>query len=156
MDGPLLPGNLMVILELLNQVKDPEIPVLGIVDLGIIRQVEVRDDHVTVAITPTYLGCPAMDVIRTEISRVLAEHGYRSQIRTTYSPPWTTDMISEQGKVDLAAAGIAPPGPADEIRCPRCQAGEPRMVSEFSSTACKALLVCSSCAEPFHLFKELP
>jgi ring-1,2-phenylacetyl-CoA epoxidase subunit PaaD len=142
-------------LFLVSRVKDPEIPAMSIWDLGIVRSVETDGDRVTVTITPTYSGCPAMDTIRADITAVLAEHGYESDIRTVYSPPWTTDMISPLGRRHLAEVGIAPPGPADRVLCPRCTSGDPRVVSQFGSTACKALMVCSSCREPFDFFKEL-
>jgi ring-1,2-phenylacetyl-CoA epoxidase subunit PaaD len=144
-----------VIAELLEQVRDPEIPDLSIADLGILRRVEVTGTDVEVVITPTYSGCPAMDQIRSEISRVLAQNGYRVSIETSYFPPWTTDQISPEGRAKLAQAGIAPPGPRPEAHCPRCQASGAATVSEFGSTACKALLVCAGCGEPFHQFKEL-
>jgi ring-1,2-phenylacetyl-CoA epoxidase subunit PaaD len=137
------------------RVVDPEMPMLTLDDLGVIRGVEAVGETVTVTITPTYSGCPAMDTIRADIAAVLAEHGYECEIRTVYSPPWTTDMISPLGRRHLAEIGIAPPGRSDQVLCPRCSARDPRMVSEFGSTACKALMVCSSCREPFDLFKEL-
>lgn len=155
MDGPRLSRSLVVIAELLERVKDPEIPVLTIADLGILRGIEVDGSEVTVTITPTYSGCPAMDMIKSDIARVLEEHGYSATIRTTYSPPWTTDMITREGRTKLAQIGIAPPGPVHEVRCPRCATGPARTVSEFGSTACKALMVCSTCLEPFDFFKEL-
>ena len=155
MDGEGLSGSIMVISELLNQVKDPEIPSVTIGDLGILRDVRVEGSEVIVTITPTYSGCPAMDAIRADITRVLGDHGYQSQIRTSYSPPWTTDMITPQGRARLAEAGIAPPGSREEVVCPRCASSSPATISEFGSTACKALLVCSRCGEPFDYFKEL-
>jgi ring-1,2-phenylacetyl-CoA epoxidase subunit PaaD len=145
----------LVIAELLEQVKDPEIPVLTIADLGILRGFDVDGSKVTVTITPTYSGCPAMDMIKADIARVLEENGFSTTIRITYSPPWTTDMISREGKAKLAGIGIAPPTRVSEVRCPRCATGPARTVSEFGSTACKALMVCPNCREPFDLFKEL-
>ena len=142
-------------LLLVGAVKDPEIPTLSISDLGIVRSVETEGRYVTVTITPTYVGCPAMDAIRSDIVATLAEHGFEAEVRTVYSPAWTTDMVSPAGRRHLAAIGIAPPGVAAEARCPRCQSPEATVVSEFGSTACKALMVCSSCREPFDLFKEL-
>jgi ring-1,2-phenylacetyl-CoA epoxidase subunit PaaD len=144
-----------VIAELLDQIKDPEIPVLSIAELGILRGFDVVGSAVTVTITPTYSGCPAMDAIKADIESVLEGHGFTAIVKTTYSPPWTTDMISLEGRAKLARIGIAPPGPRSAVRCPRCFSGSPRTVSEFGSTACKALMVCSSCGEPFDLFKEL-
>ena len=142
-------------LELVNAVTDPEIPVMTIGDLGIVRSVATEGARVIVTITPTYSGCPAMDTIRSDIAATLADHGFESDIRTSYSPPWTTDMISEAGRRLLLEIGIAPPGAELEARCPRCRASNPRTVSVFGSTACKALMVCSICREPFDLFKEL-
>ena len=142
-------------LDLVNAVRDPEIPVMKIGDLGIVRSVATEGDRVIVTITPTYSGCPAMDKIRSDIAATLADNGFESDIRTAYSPPWTTDMISETGRRLLLDIGIAPPSAALEARCPRCCASSPTTVSEFGSTACKALMVCSTCREPFDLFKEL-
>ncbi len=148
-------SSLVSPLFLVSSVKDPEIPAMSIWDLGIVRSVETEDNLVSVTITPTYSGCPAMDTIRADIAAALAEHGYECDIKTVYSPPWTTDMISPLGRRHLAEIGIAPPGHREQVLCPRCAAGDPRLVSEFGSTACKALMVCSSCGEPFDLFKEL-
>lgn len=146
--------------EALAAVTDPEIPVLTVEDLGIIRDVSVDGDHVTVTITPTYSGCPAMDVIRSDITEALEAAGFRwIDVKTVYSPAWTTDWMSEDGKRKLEAFGIAPPHPAasgerSPVLCPRCR-HTARTISEFGSTACKALMVCSSCGEPFDYFKEL-
>ena len=140
---------------LVNDVKDPELPVMTIGDLGIVRSVETSGRMVTVTITPTYSGCPAMETIRNDIAATLADHGYDSDIRTSYSPAWTTEMISENGRRRLTEIGVAPPAQPSDTVCPRCLATEPRVASEFGSTACKALMVCSTCKEPFDLFKEL-
>jgi ring-1,2-phenylacetyl-CoA epoxidase subunit PaaD len=142
------------------QVVDPEIPVLTIEDMGIVRRVEVTTDGVEVDITPTYSGCPAMDRIRDDIVEALTAAGFGPvNVQTVYSPAWTTDWMSEDGRRKLAAYGIAPPGrvrsaPAAAL-CPRCASEHTREVSEFGSTACKALMVCASCGEPFDRFKEL-
>ncbi|HHC07893.1 MAG TPA: phenylacetate-CoA oxygenase subunit PaaJ [Actinobacteria bacterium] len=145
--------------EILDAVVDPEIPVLTIADLGILRDVAVDDDgRVVVTITPTYSGCPAMDLIREEVERALAAHGYHDvEVRTTFSPPWSTDLMSEEAKEKLRAYGIAPPRSGDDepIRCPRCGEPSTRTVARFGSTACKALMVCERCLEPFDHFKEL-
>jgi len=141
-------------LHVVNTVRDPEIPVMSIGDLGIVRSVVTEGNRVNVTITPTYSGCPAMDTIRSDIAAALSEHGYEADIRTVYSPAWTTDMISAVGRRLLKEIGIAPPGAVSEALCPRCESGNTKVVSEFGSTACKALLVCSSCREPFDLFKE--
>ena len=148
-------GSVVSPMFLVSRVRDPEIPAMSIWDLGIVRSVETDGNRVTVTITPTYSGCPAMDTIRADIEAALAGHGYECEIRTVYSPPWTTDMISPLGRRHLAEIGIAPPGRPDQVLCPRCAARDPRTVSEFGSTSCKSLMVCSSCREPFDLFKEL-
>ncbi len=144
--------------EILSEVVDPEIPVLTIEDLGILRDVSVDDGTVVVTITPTYSGCPAMDHLRTEIERVLNTAGHpQVEVRTTFQPAWTTDWMTVAAREKLTAYGIAPPreAEADEILCPRCSAEDSRLVSEFGATACKALRVCSQCAEPFDHFKEI-
>jgi ring-1,2-phenylacetyl-CoA epoxidase subunit PaaD len=134
-------------------VVDPEIPALTIADMGILRDVTVVADRVVVTITPTYTGCPAMGAIRQDVERALEGAGLDGEVRTVLAPAWTTDWMSDEAHAKLEATGIAPPGPTS--RCPRCRAGSPRTVSEFGSTACKALMVCTACGEPFDLFKEL-
>jgi ring-1,2-phenylacetyl-CoA epoxidase subunit PaaD len=137
-------------------VVDPEIPVLTIGDLGILRDVEVDGDRVTVTITPTYSGCPAMRQIEDDLRKALTDAGYAEvEVRTVLTPAWSTDTITEEGRRKLAGFGIAPPDPEHEVLCPRCRADGPRLVARFGSTACKALMVCSSCGEPFDWFKEL-
>lgn len=136
-------------------VVDPEIPVLTIEELGILRSVEMREGTVVVTITPTYSGCPAMRQIEDDIASSLLRAGFDScEIETTHQPAWTTDRITLDGQEKLAAFGIAPPTRAEDVRCPRCEADEPRMIARFGSTACKALMVCSSCGEPFDYFKK--
>lgn len=136
-------------------VVDPEIPILTIEDLGILRSVETEGDHVVVSITPTYSGCPAMRQIEDDIAAALGREGVDShEVRIIHNPAWTTAWISEEGRRKLAEFGIAPPTGASEVVCPRCQADHPRMVARFGSTACKALMVCASCGEPFDYFKE--
>ena len=149
--------------EAAAQVVDPEIPVLTIVDLGVLREIAVSDGHVEVAITPTYSGCPAMNMIALEIELALERAGIRGpKIRTVLSPAWTTDWMSEAGKAKLRAYGIAPPaGRAsrralfgeESIACSHCGSHETEKVSEFGSTACKALWRCKICREPFDYFK---
>ena len=145
--------------QILAEVVDPEIPVLTIADLGILRDVATAEDGtVVVTITPTYSGCPAMDHLRTEIERVLTRHGHDSvEVITTFQPAWTTDWMTPQARAKLTAYGIAAPRPdtADPILCPRCSADTTRLVSEFGATACKALRACSKCGEPFDHFKCL-
>ena len=148
------PVNGEAIRALLSRVTDPEIPVLTIDDLGVLRDVEVEAGSVTVTITPTYSGCPAMDAIRADIRLVLVEAGFEDiQIRTVYAPAWTTDWMSGEAKQRLQEFGIAPPG--QEIRCPNCEGSGVSTVSYFGSTACKALMVCDGCGEPFDRFKDL-
>ncbi|MDB5230398.1 MAG: paaJ [Chitinophagaceae bacterium] len=152
--------------QLLESVCDPEVPVLSVIDLGIIRNIEIENDKVIVTITPTYTGCPAMDVISMSIRMALLEKGFKNiQIKSVLSPAWTTDWVSEKGKEKLAAYGIAPPNTkqvvcspdafAEEeaIQCPRCRSYHTKLVSQFGSTACKALYQCEDCKEPFDYFK---
>ena len=144
-------------------VVDPEIPVLTIADLGVLRDVEVGEDGVTVAITPTYTGCPAMNMIAFEVEIALARAGIpQAKVRQVMSPAWTTDWMSEAGRRKLREYGIAPPGPAAgpvklsfSARCPHCGSADTREVSHFGSTPCKALWTCRSCAEPFESFKAI-
>jgi ring-1,2-phenylacetyl-CoA epoxidase subunit PaaD len=150
--------------EAVARVVDPEIRVLTLEDLGVVRDVREAGGRVTVTITPTYSGCPAMEVMRADIRRALAAAGYPDvDIRTVLRPAWTTDMISDAGKRKLAAAGIAPPGPSRSgpvglslsVRCPRCGDPDTEQISRFGSTACKALWRCRACGEPFDHIKPL-
>ena len=146
-----------------SQVVDPEIPVLTIADLGVLRDVVIDEDHVEVAITPTYSGCPAMNMIALEIELALERAGFgRPSVRTVLSPAWTTDWMSEDGRRKLKDYGIAPPIPASGRRalfgkqlvtCPQCGSDNTELLSEFGSTSCKALWRCKSCREPFDYFK---
>ena len=139
--------------QILETVADPEIPVLTIHDLGILRDVSVKEDEVEVIITPTYNGCPAMDMIAMNIRLALAEHGYKKiRITSVLSPAWTTDWMTEEGKRKLKEYGIAAI-PKDGVECPLCHSSNTRVVSEFGSTACKALYQCNDCKEPFDYFK---
>lgn len=138
-------------LDVLTNVPDPEIPVISVVDLGIIRSVESSPP--AVLLTPTYSGCPATLVIEQAVRSALDSAGFRDVgIRTVLSPPWTTDWISESGRRKLEAYGIAPPG-RGAVHCPQCGSTEVEEISRFGSTPCKALWRCRSCAEPFDLFK---
>lgn len=151
--------------ELLSEVKDPEIPVLSVVDLGIVRQVEtLGEGKVHVVITPTYSGCPAMGVIESDIRKTLEEAGIQSDIETRISPAWTTDWLTEQGRKNLEEYGIAPPaeattdksfltGKGKVVRCPQCKSTDTKLISQFGSTACKSLYRCNNCLEPFDYFK---
>lgn len=136
-------------------VVDPEIPVLTIDDLGVLRSVDIEAGQVVVTITPTYSGCPAMRQIEDDIAVALAAIGVEDAvIRISHNPPWTTEWMTPGGRAKLAAFGIAPPTRQGEVLCPRCQGDSPRMVARFGSTACKALMVCTSCGEPFDWFKR--
>jgi ring-1,2-phenylacetyl-CoA epoxidase subunit PaaD len=146
-------------------VCDPELPALTIADIGILREVRLGGDRrIEVAITPTYSGCPAMGVIEIEIRAALAAAGFPdARIRTVYSPAWTTDWITEEGRRKLLESGIAPPAEASgskralfgeaSVNCPRCESADTERVSEFGATPCKALYRCRHCAEPFEYFK---
>jgi ring-1,2-phenylacetyl-CoA epoxidase subunit PaaD len=144
------------ILDLLSEVADPEIPVLTITDLGIVRDVDCSDG-VTVSLTPTYSGCPATEVIESSVAAALEEHGIENvRIRRVLSPPWTTDWITPEGREKLRVYGIAPPERRERpIACPRCSSSHTEVVSEFGSTACKAAYRCLDCLEPFEYFKCL-
>ena len=136
-------------------VVDPEIPVLTIEDLGILRSIEDEAGTAVVTITPTYSGCPAMRQIEDDIASALVGVGVSDfEVKVTHDPAWSTDWISDEGHRKLARFGIAPPGPVEDVLCPRCDAGSARMISRFGSTACKALMVCSACGEPFDHFKQ--
>lgn len=145
------------------EVVDPEIPVLTIADLGVLRDVSVIDGQVEVAITPTYSGCPAMNMIALEIELALAREGIRNpKIRTVLSPAWTTDWMSEDGRRKLKDYGVAPPQLGggrralfgeQQVACPQCGSIETEVLSEFGSTSCKALWRCRACREPFDYFK---
>jgi ring-1,2-phenylacetyl-CoA epoxidase subunit PaaD len=138
------------IMDVLAGVMDPEIPVVSVLDLGIVR--EVTDGRVTV--TPTYTGCPATLVIEQSIRAALDAAGFEhTQIATTLDPPWTTDWITPEGHEKLRRYGIAPPQPAAQSQCPHCGAHDTEEVSRFGSTPCKALWRCRACAEPFDRFK---
>jgi ring-1,2-phenylacetyl-CoA epoxidase subunit PaaD len=138
-------------------VPDPEIPVLSIADLGILRAVEIAEDGAVIArLSPTYMGCPAVLAIEMAVTTALQEAGFQARIERVLSPPWTTDWITEEGRRKMAAYGIAPPVPRGHIpACPQCGSASTEKLSEFGSTACKALWRCTSCLEPFDYFKCL-
>ena len=155
-------------LSILKTITDPEIPVISITDLGIVRDILYEEDNrkLTVIITPTYSGCPAMDLISMNIRMALQEAGFQQpEIKTVLSPAWTTDWMSEEGKQQLKAYGIAPPNPRQQVcnpemfardevvQCPRCNSFHTTMISRFGSTACKSLYRCEDCKEPFDYFK---
>ena len=139
----------------LDEVPDPEIPVISVVDLGIIRDVTWEDETVVVAITPTYSGCPATSIINLDVETALRNRGLtKIKLTTQLSPPWTTDWLSAKGAAKLEDYGIAPPSAAGgPSKCPRCQSSDIQKVSQFGSTPCKAHWRCLSCLEPFDYFK---
>lgn len=158
--------------DVVARVVDPEMPVLTLADLGVVRGVEVDGDRVTVTITPTYSGCPAIEEMRADLSTSLRDAGYAPvEVRTVLSPAWSTDWISADGRRKLAEAGIAPPGraarpaagpvpltltaPPSTVRCPHCGAPATDELSRFGPTACTALRRCRSCREPFEHMKEI-
>ena len=154
------------LIPILEQVFDPEIPVLSIIDMGVVRSAVIEDDIVKVEITPTYSGCPAMDVIADDIKKALKEAGYQSEIELILSPAWTTDWITPKGRKALEDFGIAPPLTADAdkeallgnkkiVKCTNCGSTNTTLVSQFGSTACKAQFKCEDCQEPFDYFKCL-
>ena len=163
------PPSRDAVLALLDEVMDPEVPVLSVRELGIVRDVEIGSaGQVTVVVTPTYSGCPAVHVIEQDIVAALAAAGLEATVRTTYAPAWTTDWIAPAARAKLKAYGIAPPGrvptggglvqlmrrrPA--AQCPYCDSRETEVRSEFGSTACKAVCWCRSCRQPFEEFKAI-
>ena len=158
--------------DVVATVTDPELPLVTLAELGIIRDVRESPDGVVVAITPTYSGCPAMEAIRDDIVTALRDAGFgRAEVRTVLSPAWTTDWISDSGKAKLAAAGIAPPGaaprrpsgpiplhlglPGEPVACPRCGHAGTERIAAFGATACRELRRCPACREPFEHMKEI-
>lgn len=141
--------------EWLDAVPDPEIPVISLVDLGIIRGVEWRGDTLVVSVTPTYSGCPATSIINLDIETALRGHGIEKlELKRQISPPWTTDWLTDKGRAKLEAYGIAPPQPAGgPSRCPQCKSTNLERISQFGSTPCKATWRCRDCLEPFDYFK---
>jgi ring-1,2-phenylacetyl-CoA epoxidase subunit PaaD len=154
-----------LILKLLDEVQDPEIPVISIKELGVVRDVIVSKDGIEIILSPTYSGCPAMKQMEEDVRKKLEDHGIINiKITLQYSPAWTTDWISESAKEKLRLYGIAPPehssiskaeliGKSKAIKCPLCKSENTTMVSQFGSTACKALYKCNDCLEPFDYFK---
>ncbi len=165
---PAPPADKSAVWDAAARVLDPEVPVLTIADLGVLREVEVRDDGTAVVtVTPTYSGCPAMDVIRRDVEQAVRAAGFdQVEVRTVLAPAWTTDWMTAAGRRALADYGIAPPsvrtvreaGPvavALSVRCPQCGSPRTHETSRFGSTSCKSLWVCDDCREPFDHFKAL-
>ncbi|MEO9683483.1 MAG: 1,2-phenylacetyl-CoA epoxidase subunit PaaD [Tateyamaria sp.] len=149
------PASVAEVWSWLADVPDPEIPVISLVDLGIIRDVAWRDETLEITVTPTYSGCPATSVINFEIEAALRGHGIKNlSLKRQIAPPWTTDWLSDQGRVKLEAYGIAPPQAAGGPQhCPRCKSQSVERISQFGSTPCKAQWRCLDCLEPFDYFK---
>ncbi len=156
------------VMDILRDVMDPEVPVISVVELGIIRGIDIEGDAITITVTPTYSGCPAMHAIERDIVAALQAHGAGMVVvRTSYSPAWTTDWIPAEAREKLRAYGIAPPGAVDHaapvaigrrraaVRCPFCGSRDTELRSEFGSTACKAIHVCGGCHQPFEEFKPI-
>ena len=154
------------LIPILERVSDPEIPVLSIIDMGVVRSAVFENNIVKAQITPTYSGCPAMDVIGDDIKKALKDAGYQSEIELILAPAWTTDWITPRGRKALEDYGIAAPLDAEAdkdvllhgkrlVKCPQCGSTNTKLVSQFGSTACKALFKCDDCQEPFDYFKCL-
>ena len=150
--------------RIVREIDDPELPHVTIGDLGIVRSVRVDGRRAVVVLTPTYTGCPATEQIHDDVADAVRAAGYEPDVSLAMSPAWTTDWITDRGRRRLRAAGIAPPPPVPEpgtvavdlpTPCPRCGSRRTRLVSQFGGTACKASHVCTSCSEPFELFKAL-
>ena len=152
--------------EILESVSDPEIPVLSIMEMGVVRSATIVNGKVEIEITPTYSGCPAMDVIADDIKAVFKEKGFEANVNLVLSPPWTTDWITPKGRAALEQYGIAAPLSAEAdkeallgnkklVKCPQCGSLNTKLVSQFGSTACKAFFQCEDCLEPFDYFKCL-
>lgn len=152
--------------EILETVSDPEIPVLSIMEMGVVRSAELKNGIVEVEITPTYSGCPAMDVIGDDIKAAFRKEGYEAKVELILSPAWTTDWITPKGRAALEKYGIASPLTAEAdkeallgnkklVKCPQCGSLNTKLISQFGSTACKAFFQCEECLEPFDYFKCL-
>ena len=141
--------------DLLRTVHDPEIPTISIVDLGIVERVEVGDNGINVELLPTFVGCPALDVIRASVLEALAQLGRPAMVDFTWRVPWTSDRISEVGRERLAASGFAPPAEPADVRCPYCASARVAMDSAFGPTQCRSLFYCRDCRQPFEAFKPI-
>lgn len=156
--------------EVAGGVRDPEMPMLTLADLGVLRGVEERGDEVVVSLTPTYSGCPAMAAMRDDVVRSLAAAGFTARVEVALSPAWSSDWITERGRAALREHGVSPPGPAPApdgpvplrllptaraLRCPQCGSARTELTSEYAATACTALYRCADCAEPFPHVKEV-
>jgi ring-1,2-phenylacetyl-CoA epoxidase subunit PaaD len=157
--------NKETVMNWLEEVKDPEIPVLSLVDLGVITHIDIEDDRIAVEITPTFTGCPALDVMKSEILDVLKKHGVsHPAVEVSYREPWTSDRISERGRAALQGFGLAPPPPVglftdlailEHIECPRCHETDTELRNVFGPTLCRSIHYCFKCREAFEQFKPL-
>jgi ring-1,2-phenylacetyl-CoA epoxidase subunit PaaD len=153
--------------EALAEIPDPEIPVISIVDLGVVKDVAVDDGHVQIDFTPTFMGCPALDVMKEAMERKVAELGAEADVRVVMDDSWSTDRISAKGREQLRAAGFAPPAPREAsapqlvqlrtgaFRCPYCGSTETKLENLFGPTPCRSLRYCTSCRQPFEQFKTI-
>jgi ring-1,2-phenylacetyl-CoA epoxidase subunit PaaD len=145
-------GNIKYIWELLNTVPDPEIPIISVVELGVIHDVTFKNNSFVISITPTYSGCPAVKTFQDDIRSCLSENGIENfELKIVYSPAWTTDWMSQETKDKLMNYGISPP--SEIVVCPQCKSDSTTLISQFGSTACKSLYKCVECLEPFEHFK---
>ena len=145
-------GNIKYIWELLNTVPDPEIPIISVVELGVIHDVTFKNNSFVISITPTYSGCPAVKTFQDDIRSCLSENGIENfELKIVYSPAWTTDWMSQETKDKLMNYGISPPSKI--VVCPQCKSDSTTLISQFGSTACKSLYKCVECLEPFEHFK---
>ncbi len=149
------PPSVAEVRTALAEVPDPELPVLSVVDLGIVHRVEVDAAGIRVEILPTFVGCPALDIIRSSIADRLAAFGLPVAVATTFEVPWTSDRISAAGKRALASVGIAPPSEPTDVRCPFCASGRVVMDSAFGPTQCRSLFYCRACRQPFEALKSV-
>jgi ring-1,2-phenylacetyl-CoA epoxidase subunit PaaD len=148
-------GDEAAIRRALAEVADPEIPTVSIVDLGIVEKVEVGEDRIRVDLLPTFIGCPALDVIRSAVEDRLAQFGRPLDVRFTFGVPWTTERLTDAGRGGLRRAGIAPPAPEGEVTCPFCDSTQIAIDNLFGPTLCRSLYYCRNCRQPFEAFKPI-
>ena len=144
-----------VVRTLLESVRDPEIPTVSIVDLGLVERVSVSERAIEVELLPTFVGCPALDVIRSSVLEALAPLGREATVTFTWRVPWTSERITERGRARLKASGFAPPAEPADVRCPYCASGKVVMDSAFGPTQCRSLFYCRDCRQPFEAFKPV-
>ena len=155
MTAALRPIAVATVLDVLRTVRDPEIPTVSIVDLGIVERIDVGEDLIRVELLPTFVGCPALDLIRADVEAALAPFGRPVEAEFTWRVPWTSDRISPQGRQRLAASGFAPPADPRDVRCPYCESPNVAMDNLFGPTLCRSLFYCRACRHPFEAFKPI-